>query len=150
MPAEETRFVAAADVQASVRDRLAARRAEQEKRDAEARDARELAELELFDLRDRFERETGGKVNQAFVIVDATELGEGYVVIKLGPNVLWKTFQASKMNIVDMDQFVVPCLLHPSAEKYRDIVHRRELIADTCTRALANLYGFKAKVTEEK
>ncbi len=134
----------------SVQDRLAARRVEQERRDAAAQEAADRAELARFDLRDKFEKETGGTVNKDFVIIDASELGEGHIVLKLGPSVLWKTFQASKMGLTDMDSFVVPCLLHPTKDEYREIVTRRQLIADTCTTALAGLYGFKAKVDKEK
>ena len=129
----------------SARERLQVARAAQAKREARATEEAESAELEKFDLIERFEKELHGRLGRAFEVVDLTALGEGFVVVKLGDQVHWRTFESSKMNAMDTDVFVVPCVVHPSIDEYRKVIVRRPFVATRCATALAGLYGVKSK-----
>ncbi len=134
----------------TAREKLAKARARQAEREAKAAAEAEAAELERFELVERFERELNGREGREFTIVDVSALGEGFVVVKLGEDVLRKTFAASKMTEADIDAFVVPCVVHPSKEGYRKLVARRGWVADRCVLALSGLFGVKTKEDEKK
>lgn len=119
-------------------------RAEKARRVAAAEVEREANELAKIELELRFEDQLKGPPGRAFAIVDASDVGEGHIVVKLGEPVLFNTFKASKMNVMDQDAFVVGCLAHPSPDAYRMATARRPMIADRCCNVLAKLYGFKA------
>lgn len=127
------------------RERLAEVRADMARRAEEAQRAKELAEIERYELLTRFEVELAGKEGIDFAIVDVTDVGAGFVVLKLGPNALWKAFSASRMGEMDQDAFVLPCIVHPERDKYRRIVSERAFVGDRCANALAGLYGVRAK-----
>jgi hypothetical protein len=114
-------------------------------RDAAAAIEKEAAEIEALELEERFEKELAGRKDRDFVIVDVSDLGEGFVVLKLGEDVLWNTFKASKMNAVDTDCFVYPCVVHPTKDAYRLLAKRRAFVPERCAGALATLYGVKLK-----
>ncbi len=101
-------------------------------------------ELVQLELEERFEKELNGRKGQAFMIVDASDLGEGFVVVKLGEDVLWTAFMKSKQTAMDIDIFVTPCVVYPSVDDYRKLTKRRAFLADRCATALATLYGVKA------
>lgn len=150
IPSPSTPAAPSAAPVATVAERLAAAREVKAKKEAALARERELAELERLELEERFERETGGKLGREFAIVDFSDLGEGHVVVRLGADVLWNTFSASKMDVADKDAFVVPCVVHPSKDQYRTIVNRRAFIADRCCAALATLYGVEDKAKSGK
>lgn len=108
------------------------------------------AQWERHQLVERFERELGGKEGQQFAICDATHLGEGFFVVKLGPAILMKTFFDSEMNDVDRCDFVAPCIVHPSKEAYLAARERRNGFDIELSNRLAGLYGLKLKVNEGK
>lgn len=139
-----------ADVELSIAERLAAARALKAARDVALEGERQLAELQGLELEERFTKELLGRRGVAFMIVDASDLGEGHIVLKLGEDVLWNTFKASKMNVVDTDSFVCSCVVFPSVDAYRAIVKRRAFIGDRCASALATLYGVKAETDAGK
>lgn len=132
------------------REARAKRLEELQKRQAEREKKRELEadekELERAELVDKFETELG-PIGREFQIVDATALGEGFIVVKLGTEVGWKKFQNSKVTEVDVRNFVLPCVAHPEKEKYDEIVTRRPALANRCANALATLHG--AKLNDE-
>lgn len=134
----------------TVAERLAAARASKAKRDASLEQEKQLSELEGLELEERFTTELNGRKGRAFMVVDATDLGEGHIVLKLGEDVLWNTFKASKMNVVDTDAFVCSCVVYPSVDAYRAVVKRRAFIGDRCASALATLYGVKAETDAGK
>jgi hypothetical protein len=134
----------------NVEERLKLARERKATRDAKLEDEKRLAELERLELEEKWEAETGGLHGRAFTIVDVSNLGEGFIVLRLGEDVLWQTFIKSKMTIMDQDAFVTACLLSPTKEAYRLIVKRRVLVADQCCQALARLYGHKQKEDEGK
>lgn len=134
----------------TVAERLAEKRANAAKRELAAQAAREAAELERLELEERFEVELQGRKGQAFAIVDASELGEGHIVVRLGDDVIFNAFKASKMNVVDVETFVAPCLVHPSLDAYRAIAKRRPQIAERCAAALGALYGVKTEAEAGK
>lgn len=132
---------------------VAARRAEliakEEARQKDREAARQKAELELLEIVDKYETEIGPR-GQRFQVIDATALGEGLIVLKLGEEVLWKRYTASKMTDADTFDFVFPCVVHPAKELFAEIVSRRGAIAGRCAKALGELYGLKFKEEEGK
>lgn len=129
--------------------RLAELRKAAEKREAERAEARENAELERLELEEKFEKELGPK-GQAWALVDASDNGEGFIVVKLGEEVLWKQYQASKMTDADTYNFVFPSVMHPSRERYTEITTRRPFLANRTANALATLFGVKLRTEEGK
>jgi hypothetical protein len=121
----------------AIRSKLAAARASKIAREEAAVAEAEAAEVERFELAERFETETGGREGRAFAIVDFSDLGEGFVVLRLGEGVLWKTFSASKMTVVDTDA-------------YRSLAARRGFVADRCAHALATLFGVERADARKK
>ncbi len=134
----------------TVAERLAAKRKDAAKREEAVQAERDAAELAKLELEERFEKELGGRKGQAFMIVDASDLGEGHIVLKLGEDVLFNAFKASKMNVVDTEMFVVPCLAYPAVDEYRKITKRRAFIADRCASALGVLYGVRTEAEAGK
>jgi hypothetical protein len=118
-------------------------------REASRAKERAAADLERLELEDKFEEDIG-PIGREFTIVDCSDTGDGFIVLKLGLDVQWNTFLASKMNAQDLDTFVVPCLLHPSVDQYRAIVKKRGAIAPRCGTALATLYGVRDKEDGKK
>jgi hypothetical protein len=122
---------------------LAELRTKKQEIDEERAKAREARELESLELEIRFTGELGPKGAQ-FEIVDSGELGEGLIVVKLGPEVLLKRFLASKTTTPeDVAQFVRPCVVHPEPETFDAIASRRPALAARACHALMNLYGLK-------
>jgi len=123
--------------------------AELQKRKAERDAANEAAavsaRIERLELEEKFAEKLGGDVDKAFCIVDVSDLGEGFVVLKLGSDVEFSAFKASKMNVVDIDTFVAPNIVHPSLDAYRTLAKRRGAFPDRCVMALSGLYGYRAK-----
>ncbi len=134
----------------STGDKLAELRARKAAKEAKLEEERNAAEVLRLELEERFEAETGGPIDRTFTIVDVSDLGEGFVVMRLGDDVIWNTFKASKMNVVDTDAFVVPCVLYPSKDEYRKLAKRRAFVPERCAGALASLYGVKIKADQGK
>ncbi|MBX3218919.1 MAG: hypothetical protein KF795_00285 [Labilithrix sp.] len=121
-------------------DRLAAARAAKEAKEIAAREAAAARELEVLELDGRLEQELGPR-GAYFEIVETLE---GPIAVKLGEAVLHTRFQASKIQDADVHEYVFPNVVHPSKEKYLEIVGRRPGVALRCANALATLYGAKA------
>ena len=122
---------------------LAELRAKKQELDEARAKAREVRESEALELEIRFSEELGPKGSQ-FEIVDSGDLGEGFIVVKLGPEVLLKRFLASKTTTPeDVAQFVRPCVVHPEKETFDEIASRRPALAARACHALMNLYGLK-------
>lgn len=127
-------------------EELMKQKAEREKTRAAAKAARAVEELEL---EARFDSELGPRGSQ-FEIVDSGDLGEGFLVVKLGEEVLWKRFIASKMTSDDANNLVRPCVAYPAKEKYDEITARRSALVTRCANALATLYGVQTEVSAGK
>jgi hypothetical protein len=123
--------------------RLARARKGAEERAKAAKQAQEDAEIERHELIERLEKEHG-KEGHGFALIDCTDVGEGFVAVKLGPDVYFSTYKASKMGVEETDAFVAPLLAHPSIDQYHRITGRRPHVADRCAITLARLYGFRA------
>lgn len=125
----------------STKERLVAARAAKEKKEVAAREAAEARELEVLELEVKLEAELGPR-GAFFEIVSTLE---GPIAVKLGEAVLHTRFQAAK-DITDtvLHDYVFPNVVHPSKEKYLEIVGRRPALALRCASALATLYGLKA------
>jgi hypothetical protein len=122
-----------------------ARKAKEERQKAREGDA-EARELAILELEEKLEAEHGAR-GVMFEIVDTVE---GPIAVKLGEAVLHTRFQQSKMTDAELDEYVRPCVVHPSKEKYLEIVGRRPAIALRCASALATLFGVKADVDSGK
>ena len=122
---------------------LAELRAKKQELDEARAKAREAREIEGLELELRFSEELGAR-GAHFELIDSGELGEGHIVVKLGPEVLLKRFLATKTTTPeDVAQFVRPCVVHPEPETFDAIVSRRPALAVRASMALLNLYGMK-------
>ncbi len=130
-------------------------RAEKDERDQAAKDAKSAAELEGLELEARFAKELG-KLGVDFAMVDASVYGEGFVVVKLGSDLNWRKYvdavSKSEANPAaeDVFAFTAPAVVHPTAERYAEIVRKRGRLAGRAADALASLHGVAGKVTEGK
>lgn len=101
------------------------------------------AEFERSELAARFEKECGGSEGQQFAILDSTDIGEGFFVVKLAPSIIWKTYWDSKMTEVDRCDLVSACIAHPAKDVYLAARGRRQGIDAELTKLLAALNGLK-------
>lgn len=108
------------------------------------------AEFARLELEERFTRELGGPEGQQFAIYDATRVGEGLFVVKLGPSILWRTYWDSQMTEVDRSDLVSACIVHPSKEDYLAARSRRLGIDAELTKLLAELNGVQITKTQGK
>lgn len=127
--------------------RLARARRAAEEREKARLEAAEDRELEVLELEARFTAELGERGSQ-FEIVPTIE---GAIVVKLGPSVLQKKFNSAKnTSDADVHDFVSPCVVHPSVERYTEIVDRRPGIAWDCALALQKLFHGKDEAATGK
>lgn len=136
----------AKDVALDVKGKLARLREQKAVREQADKDARDLRELEILELEERFVRELGAR-GAMFEVVDSVE---GPVVVSLGEAVLFKRFSESKMEMEDAAQFVTPCIVFPSREKFTEIVGRRPVVLTRCATALGTLFGLKREADAGK
>lgn len=111
--------------------------------------AKQDAEIAVLELRDRFERELGPE-GQAYAMFDASSVGEGIFVVKLGEGILYTTFMESKLTPVDRYDFVAPCVVYPSRSDYDRAQARRPGLNVELSNRLAGLFGLKLKADEGK
>lgn len=142
MNSEETKTVETVEekrarLMASANERAAAR--------VEAKKARDL---ELLELREKFETEVGPE-GEKFVIYEGG-VGDGFIVLKLGLGVLATQYADSKQTMADRFDFVAPCVAHPSKEAFQSINSARPLVLLDLVNLLSGLYGVKAGVEEKK
>lgn len=131
----------------SLKDKLAAARATKEANERAKAAALEATELATLELEFKLEKEHGAR-GVGFEIVETVE---GPIAVKLGEGVLHTRFQASKdMSDSTIDEYVRPCVVHPSKEEYLAIVARRPAVAIRCASALASLFGAKANADAGK
>jgi hypothetical protein len=123
-----------------LKDRLAKAREEKAKRDKAIEDARDAAELEVLDLDEKFSKELGPRGIEFEIVTTSV----GPVVLKRGEAVLQNRLSQSKVTDADVVEYVVPCVVHPTREKFLDMIDKRPLIASRCALALATLFGAKA------
>lgn len=142
--------VDAVDLALSVDAKRARILAAKRKKEAEAESSSLDAEIERLNLEEHFERELHGKEGQQFSIYDATECGEGFFVVKLGPSILWKTYWDSQMNEVDRCDLVSACIVHPAKDAYLAARGRRMGIDAELVKHLGRLNGLEIAATEKK
>lgn len=124
----------------------------QEKKDALVK-ARALAALafeeQKLELELKYEEELGPR-GSMFDMLDLTNIGEGFIVLKLAEGVVHNKFIASKQTEVDLDNFIRPSVVHPAKEVYAAIMQRRPGVAHQCANVLLSLYGLKANEDAKK
>lgn len=125
------------------RTQLVAAKAERERKRIEEKDA---LELELLELEEKYESELG-PVGRKFLILDLTELGEGFVVLKQGETVVYKRYSEAKNKTdKEVEEYVLPCLVHPTTEKFLEIVNTRyPEVLYRCAHAVNRLFGKKSE-----
>lgn len=125
-----------------------------EKAETQRKKQHELAGLKLIE---KFEAEIGPRRSK-FTMVDLGDIGEGFVVMKLGDAVIQKKFESAiaklkdkeKLDEQSIDQYVTPCVVHPSESEFRALCGRRYNLWSRCASALAKLYGVKRDDDEGK
>lgn len=130
-------------------ERMAELRAKKDAIDAAREVARKVRAVEEMELEVRFDGELGSR-GTMFELVDSGDLDEGFIVVKLGPEVLWKRFTSSKTTNEDVHELVRPCVVHPSPAKYDEIVARRPALGVRAANALATLFGVKSETNAGK
>jgi hypothetical protein len=133
----------------SVEDEMAALLKEKAERVKARATGQRASALERLRLESRFERDAGPE-GQAFNIVDATDTGDGFLVVTLGDSIDWTRFKASKMTDADTYDFVIGNIAIPDVEAFKRTIATKPFIADRCANALSKLYGFKAEQDEGK
>ncbi len=103
-----------------------------------------------LELRERFEKELGGPEGQQFMIHDATDVGEGFFVVKLAPSIVYKTYWDSKNTDVDRCDFVKQCVVYPAVPAYLAARGRRQGIDAVLADMLALLNGLKSRAESGK
>jgi hypothetical protein len=121
----------------------------QAKREQALEDKKLDADIERLELVEKYERDLGPE-GQAFAIYDASHVGEGFFVVKHGEAVLYTTFMESKLTPADRYDFVAPCIVHPTREKFDAAQARRPGINVELSNRLVSLYGIKLKTDEGK
>jgi hypothetical protein len=121
------------------KDELAAARAKKVERERAKAEAAEARELEVLNLEEELEAKYGPR-GQGFEIVDTVA---GPIALRLGESILHQRFQSAKLDDASVDEYVRPCIVSPSLDKYTAIIGARPAIAYRCATALATLYGAK-------
>lgn len=102
------------------------------------------AKLQRLKLIDQFEEELGPR-GREFEIVDLTEQGEGYVVVKRALSVHMRAFKASKMTDADHFDLVKTCVVYPTIDEFKAIAGRRDFAVTRCATAIAEMHGLKVR-----
>lgn len=123
--------------------------AKREQREKARVDARKRNRLEGLKLESKYEDELG-PIGVEFQIIDASELGEGFIVVRRAEEVLWKRYMASKQTPADEHELVLPCVVHPAKEKYLEIIGRRAFVESRCATAIGALQGVRTRHEEGK
>jgi hypothetical protein len=119
------------------------------KRDAEAKAAAEQAEIEELELEQRFS-DGAARRGRDFEIVNLSDLGEGFVVVKLGEAVHHTSFVAGKQDEASVNRYVLPNVVHPTREQFKAIFNRRPQVLIRSANALATLYGVRKEADAGK
>jgi hypothetical protein len=133
----------------TTRERLAAARAREAERQAKAVEEREAAELERLELVERFSAD-GGREDKDFFVVDLSDIGAGFVVVKYQDPTLWTTWKRSKMTDMDLDALVTPSVVYPDKETYRKLAVRLPAIVGNISGFVAKMYGLKLGEDQKK
>lgn len=134
---------------AETKTKLATAREAKEKREEARDDAAGARELEALELEERFEKELGPR-GSMFEIVETID---GPIVVKLGEAVLFKKFKASlggDPSLEEMHQFVWPCVVHPTVDKFNERTSLRPGLLVMCTDALVGLFAGKERAVAKK
>lgn len=135
----------------SPEERLAELRASKDKRDEAERQLAVANELEELELEERFCR-SHGKRGQGFQIINATNLGAGFFVVRPPEAVLLKKFFSIEgdPSPEDVHELVAPCIVHPTRNEYNTAKSTRPLIANRCAGAIMDLAGAAREVRQKK
>lgn len=132
-------------------ERLARLREEKAKRDRAWSDKQAEAEIRGLELEAKYSAELG-RAGVDFAIVDATEHGEGFIVVKLGEDLLFRKYldvvastESGLADPAELHNFVSPSLVYPDQATYASIVRRRGFLANRAADALAALHGIRQK-----
>ncbi len=124
-------------------------RDEEVKRAEKAKEAREERELEYLELLSK--HAPLGERGKDFDVVDLTNAGGGFFVLKPGPGLLFTRYVDSKMTTADRFDFVSACIVEPTDPAALQYLHQSKPGAmSRLLDALVRLYGFEARGVEGK
>jgi hypothetical protein len=138
-----------------IEDRLAKLRQEKAERDRVWQAKKDAAELQGLELEARFSAELG-RMGVDFAMVDATDYEEGFIVVKLGEDLLFRKYVDAVASVegmvdaADLYNFVAPNVVYPDQATYTQIVRRRGFLANRCADALSALHGVRQKKAVER
>lgn len=150
MVSPEEILAAPGDATTSLADRIARADARDAARAKLEADEKLDARLTRSEIAERFEKELSGREGREFAIVDVTEYGEGFVVVKLGSSAYFKAYMASNKSEMDADVFMSPCVVHPAIDRVRAMVSKRLWIGTRITNALVVLNGIENEAQKGK
>ena len=143
-------------VEESGADKLARLRDAKATREAAQAATREASEIEVLELEEKFSTELG-KLGVDFAMVHDPDMGsDGIIVVKLGSDLAFRKFVDATVaseglaNAAEMYAFTAPAVVHPSREKYTEIVRARSGLANRTCDALSSLYRVRGKKIEGK
>jgi hypothetical protein len=121
------------------------------KRDEETARKRAAQKKERLRLAFRFEKELGTREGVGFFVHDATDIDEGFFVVKLGDAIRWKEFiDAPKVTEAHRYDLLEPVVVHPAREVFQAAFARRHALGISLCNKLGELYGLKLKADEGK
>ncbi len=137
-------------------DKLARLRKEKSDREVAQTETREAAEVECLELESKFSSELG-KLGVDFAMVFDPDLGsDGIIVVKLGADLAFRRFVDATVSAeglapaAAMYEFVAPAVVHPTQDKYAELVRKRGGLASRACDALASLHRVRGKRIEGK
>ncbi len=132
-------------------EKLSRLRSEKAMREAAQVETREAAEIECLELESKFSAD-GSKLGVDFAMVFDPDLGtDGIIVVKLGSDLAFRRFVDATVSAsglasaADMFEFVGPAVVHPTQERYAELVRSRGGLANRACDALSSLHRVSGK-----
>jgi hypothetical protein len=129
---------------AALEERLERLRKERAIRDGQQEEIEKAREADVLELEGRLAEQYGVR-GEEFDIVDGGKDGPIGLALIEGIGVLYKGYRAKVRKDADKQEdlvaFVRPCIVHPSKERFDEIVRKRGFILDRCGSTLLALCG---------
>jgi hypothetical protein len=125
--------------------RLAQKREAKANRELDEQADRERKELAFLELEERFAGELGGKLGEAFEIVDCGTAGLVVLAVRPGQGVVHKAFTMAleKDKVLtpeNCQRFTMSCVVHPKPEELAALVGERIGVYTVCAGKLHALF----------
>lgn len=142
----------------TVEEKIAALQKKEDDRQQKREDERKAKTLERLELIDKFETDLGPR-GREFVVVDVTNLGEGFVVLRKPTAASHKRYmnavekakdKGKPIEEADTNQYVLPCVVHPEKATYSRIANERHDVPVQCAAAMMSMLQAAKEADEGK